>query len=110
MTSGSLPMMLAEIIHQQTIEEKEYFGIPKNLFGELHNKTSTVGNHYHSGDVLLTFPPSEELFRRRRKSGPKTCRIIVQKTEMQEGTCTRLADNTPACNNEHYLAINYNEC
>ncbi|CAL1283547.1 unnamed protein product [Larinioides sclopetarius] len=63
-----------------------------------------------SNDPVLPYPVSNDGFQRQRKSNKKQCHILVQKTEMQEGQCTKLADNTPACHNEHFLAINYNEC
>ncbi|XP_035228364.1 uncharacterized protein LOC118200514 [Stegodyphus dumicola] len=38
------------------------------------------------------------------------CRIHVQVTETYEGRCIRLRNSTPACQNDKYVAINYNEC
>ncbi|GBM80388.1 hypothetical protein AVEN_77639-1 [Araneus ventricosus] len=63
-----------------------------------------------SDNQVLPYPVSKGSFQRQRKSEKNQCHILVQKTEMQEGQCTKLADNTPACHNEHFLAINYNEC
>ncbi|CAL1283548.1 unnamed protein product [Larinioides sclopetarius] len=63
-------------------------------------------------DKMLPFPVSKGGFQRQRKSENRKCYIVIEKTvtEMQEGQCIKLADNTPACHNEHYIAINNNDC
>ncbi|KFM65433.1 hypothetical protein X975_24043, partial [Stegodyphus mimosarum] len=38
------------------------------------------------------------------------CHIHVQVTETYGRRCIRLRNSTPACQNDKYVAINYNEC
>ncbi|KAF8778298.1 hypothetical protein HNY73_015032 [Argiope bruennichi] len=66
-------------------------------------------NKLNEPHVVPSLVPEVGLERQKR-ADKKQCHILVQRSEMQEGTCTTLADSTPACHNEQYLAINFNEC
>ncbi|KAF8778297.1 uncharacterized protein LOC129975054 [Argiope bruennichi] len=59
---------------------------------------------------VVPFLVSKDGFQLRKRAEKKQCHILVQKTELQQGTCTTLANHTPACHNDQYLAINLNEC
>ncbi|KAG8194439.1 hypothetical protein JTE90_011048 [Oedothorax gibbosus] len=78
---------------------------------ELSNgESNELTQHYNKGMVGIALPADTGVFERFRKSTNKKCNILVQTTETQNGRCIRLADNTPACHNDQYLAVNPNDC
>ncbi|GFR12676.1 uncharacterized protein TNCT_366901 [Trichonephila clavata] len=113
-----VPLKFASIMH----DEKQELKIPDILDENVGNVQLFPSENEFEIDTLqqeylkylneneeLIFP-SESTFRRARKLEKKQCHITVQKTDVLKGTCTKLADNTPACHNSQYLAINFNEC
>ncbi|GFU35658.1 uncharacterized protein NPIL_369761 [Nephila pilipes] len=117
-----MPLEFESVIHDHDKDGMQTLKIP-NISGEEEGQEQMFSSEdkftqeamqqslRRNLDENGVFPSAlKGTFHRIRKSEKKECHILIQKTDVHKGSCTKLADNTPACHNDQYLAINYNEC
>ncbi|XP_035217118.1 uncharacterized protein LOC118190509 [Stegodyphus dumicola] len=125
---ADMPFQLRAMLSKAD-DSSNFWGMPKNhpIRMELEREPGVLlGREENldisklaSGDIDKVVLRSENLpfkmsgiLRRNGRSGEEKaqCHIHVQVTETYKGNCIRLRNSTPACHNDKYVSINYDEC
>ncbi|KFM82387.1 hypothetical protein X975_21851, partial [Stegodyphus mimosarum] len=126
---ADMPFQLRVMLSKADESSKNFWGMPKNhpIRMELEREPGVLlGTEENldisklaSGDIDKAVLRSEnipfrmsDILRRNGRSLDKKaeCHIHVQVTETYKGQCIRLRNRTPACQNDKYVVVNYNEC